>query len=154
MKTTWIPAALLSLALTQTAFAFHHNAKEHPGKMNQLSQKLQLTPEQKASVKTLEESMRKRMRPMREESKKIDAMLHQITINAQLDEEKLNTLVKQKTTLIAEIIKNKITFKNKLYNILDPKQKEIFSNMMKSRAQMYRGKRGEQSPGGIKKQMQ
>ena len=134
---------ILSLALTQVSFADHHRADESTNthKHWQLTEKLNLSDEQKAKIKEMRNLMHADMHAIYEQNMKLNDSINKLTKNTTMDEKKLEVLLKQKAELTAKMLKNKIMFKHKMYNMLDKNQKAKLDEMQNMRQQRMQNRK-------------
>jgi len=128
-----VSAVALSIAMCQPVLASQAKMGMMHDKMQEIVKQLQLTPVQQAQIKTMHEGMETQMMALKEKMMKVNASLHALVKEPVMDETKLDTLIKEKTDLMGQFIKMKMTCKNKLYNLLTPEQKTKMDNLMKAK---------------------
>lgn len=118
----------LALALVTNAPVF---ANEHCQKhMDYMTQSLQLTSEQKAKIQTIRDEVKTNISSNRDQLKAIKTQIREMVTSDTIDQAKLDSLIQQKTTLMASMMKSRITMQNQIYNLLTPEQKKQFSDLM------------------------
>ncbi len=141
-KIMWIPAALLSLTMSQASFADHHGMMSDKMScpcinMHEATEELNLTAIQKEQIKAIKEQSKSTFEATRQQMQAIRTQMHDLIKSDKIDEAKLTDLVNQKTAMMATMMKEKAMMKNKIYNLLDVKQKEKYAGMMEDRAQNH-----------------
>lgn len=129
-----IPAMVMSLALSPAAFAMDHkDGGEQCGcqKARMWDKKLDLTDEQKAKIKDIKKQSKEQMQQQYEKLKSVSSQLQQLVTSDKWSEEKLNELIAQKAQIMADKMKIKYNMKHQIYSLLNEKQKQTYSNMMK-----------------------
>lgn len=128
-KFTWIVALVFSFVLNQTAFADSSACREG---FKSMIQSLKLDDTQKEKIKPIMEQLKTSMKTSWTQMKSLESQLKQQVTSATMDQNTVNSLVDQKTKLIGDMIKAKITAKNQIYNLLNDQQKSQLQEKMKN----------------------
>ncbi|KTD64783.1 Spy/CpxP family protein refolding chaperone [Legionella spiritensis] len=121
-----------SFLTIQMSYADSYKKPHHQCKAgwNKLINKLQLTDDQQTKIKAIKAKGRQMMQANREQFKAIRLKMNQLITSEKLDEAALDKLIDQKVALTRASLKSRIMTKNEIYNLLDPRQKQIFQDMM------------------------
>lgn len=134
-KMILIPAMAMSLIVSPLSFAAKYDQKDDKQcscvKMEKMGKMLNLTDDQKAKIKKIKMEAKEQLKSQYEKMKPIRKELHQLVTSDKMDEAKLNELINKKNAIKAETMKIKYNMKNKVYNVLDEKQKQQYTEMMK-----------------------
>lgn len=128
---------LCCLSITMTAAA-HEHVKHQPMQTqcqkcyHKLSDKLQLTDAQKKQIKEIRSQYKSQMTGQRKLMKAIRANLHEIIKSDKLDQQKIDTLIKQQQEIVATKTRMNIMMKHQIYMSLTAEQKKKLDDMMKN----------------------
>jgi len=131
-----LSAATLSLALIQAAPLYaDHKPSHHKGtciikQIDKIKEKLNLSPEQEASLKTIEAKSQTFMKMRHKELKNIYEEANKIAQNKVIDKQKLDMLADKQCKLARENIKHHVFVRYEIYHILDPKQRQKLQDIM------------------------
>jgi periplasmic protein CpxP/Spy len=126
-KLFWI-IAFTSLLFTQIAFADSSVCRETLSKM---VQSLNLNETQKAKVKPVLEQLKTSMQGIKSQMSGLEDQITQQVNSDNMDQDKVNGIVDQKTKLIGDAMKARITAKRQIFSILNPQQKGKLQGMLK-----------------------
>ncbi len=127
-KIVWIVALISSLALSQSVLADSGICGESIKKM--VSSLLNLSEDQKTKIKPILEQLKSTLSEKRTQLDDLSKQFAQQEQSASMDQSTVNNLVDQKTKLIGDIIKAKITARNQISNILNDQQKAQLQKMV------------------------
>lgn len=129
-----------SLALTlaiSTPLVFADTATAEPTKttmcqkrMDFMAKTLQLDSTQQAKIKEIHDGAKAQMQANWQQMKGLRDQMKQLVASDKLDQDKLNTLVEQKTALMGTMMKARATMMNQVYNVLNDQQKKQFHEAM------------------------
>jgi periplasmic protein CpxP/Spy len=125
-KIIWMVTLVLSLALSQTVFA-----NWECGGLKRMVGSLNLSDEQKTKIKPILEQLQTSGKTAGSQMRDLDKQIKQQVISADMDQSTVNGLVDQKTKLIGDMMKAKVTAKNQIFGILTAEQKTKLQNKMK-----------------------
>lgn len=130
-KLIWLSALVFAFVLGQPGFACD---KSNPHcsmhqRFDKLAQELQLTPEQKAKMKTYKEQARASMKANHAQLKALRGQINTLVKSDKIDEAKLNGLVEQVNKIRGNMLKNRIMMQHELYSILTDKQKAKYQEL-------------------------
>lgn len=134
-KLLLIPFTTLSLCLSQPLLAETTSTNHEPAScpcmkdMQQMADTLSLNSEQKTKIKAIKEKLKEQMLQHREEIKLIRAQMDALVQANQIDEQKLDALIAQKSLIMSKAMKERMLSKHELFTILSPEQKEKFRAM-------------------------
>lgn len=126
-KLIGIVVLAFSFMLGQAAYADSSMCGEGLKKM---VESLKLDATQKEKIKPILDQLKSSIQTSATQMKDVQTKIHQQVTSATMDQNTVNGLVDQKTKLIGDIIKAKITAKNQIYNILTDEQKTKLQTMM------------------------
>lgn len=106
-----------------------HCKKDHM----QMLESLQLTDAQKTQIKAIKDKTRASIEDNKEQLKSIRTQMHSLIASSSLDNSKLDALISQKTTILANMMRVKATAKNQVYNVLNAQQQQQFRQMMEEK---------------------
>jgi Spy/CpxP family protein refolding chaperone len=127
-KFIWMVALAFSFQLNQAAFA--HSSACGEG-FKSMIESLKLDDTQKEKIKPIMEQLKTSMKASWTQMKDLESKLKQQVTSANMDQNTVNGLVDQKTKLIGDMIKAKMTAKNQIYNLLNDQQKSQLQAKMK-----------------------
>lgn len=134
-KFLWLPALALSFMLGQPAQACPTDKADTPchcsSTMKQLSNKLDLSDEQKAKVKAIRTQAHNNTKANYQELKNIKSQINALIKTDKMDEAKLDALVSQRSKLSAAMLKNHVVMQHQIYSVLNDKQKAQFDQIKK-----------------------
>ncbi|WP_173237028.1 Spy/CpxP family protein refolding chaperone [Legionella antarctica] len=126
-KTVWLTAAALSVMIGQVSFAATESSKSRPctchHNAQRLSEKLNLTTEQKAQIKTIRAQTHHQLKTANEQLKALKLKINALANNDKVDEDKLNTLITQRNNVKGAMLKKEVMMQNQIYNTLTAQQK-------------------------------
>lgn len=123
-----IVAFTLSLFITSTAFADSWGCGEG---LKSMISSLKLDDAQKSKIKPIMEHLKSNVKDSVNQMSAIESQIKEQTVSANMDQSAVNNLVDQKTKLIGDLMKAKITATNQILVILTPAQKTQIQSMMK-----------------------
>jgi len=126
-KILWTVALALSLVLSPTVFADSWGCGEGLKKM---LDSIKLDDAEKTKIKPILDQLKSSIKGSSQQFKDLDKQIKQQTESTSMDQSTVNNLVDQKTKLIGDMIKAKITAKNQILAILTPEQKTKLVDMM------------------------
>lgn len=124
-KIIGITAVTLTLAMGQTAFADGCGEK-----LKDMVSSLKLDAAQKEKIKPVMEQLKTSMQGKWSQMDMIETKMKQQVQSNTMDQNVVNDLVDQKTKMIGDMMKAKITAKNQIYNTLNPQQKIQLQGML------------------------
>jgi protein CpxP len=137
-KSVWLSAVALSLMVGQVSFAATESSKSRPctchHNSQRLSEKLNLTAEQKAKIKTLRAQTYNQLKADEEQLKALKLQMTALANNDKVDEDKLNDLISQRNKIKGAMIKKEVMMENQIYNTLTTQQKVQFKQLKAMRA--------------------
>lgn len=101
--------------------------------MGNLSEDLQLTPQQKIGMKAIQLQMRGNLLLTNAPLKKIDVQLTELAKHDPLDTKKLDDLISQKQQLLGKLMRNKVLSEHSIHRLLTPSQKVKFEKLMQEK---------------------
>lgn len=122
-------AFVFSFLFTQATFADSSICRESLSKM---VQSLNLDANQKSKVNSILDQLKSNMKATGTQMDGLEDQITQQTYSANMDQNNANSVVDQKTKLIGDMMKARITATNQIYNILNPQQQAKFKSMMKT----------------------
>ena len=131
-----LSAAVFSLALVQAAplYADHKLAHQKGGciikHIDKMKDTLNLSFEQEASLKMIEEKSLMFMKMRHKELKSIYEEANKLAQNKSIDKLKLDMLANKRGKLARETIKHHVFLKHEIYQILDLKQRQKLQEEM------------------------
>ncbi|KTC67928.1 16 kD immunogenic protein [Legionella birminghamensis] len=96
----------------------------------EMVQTLQLTQDQQDKIKAIKDNAKSTMKDNWQQMKSIREEMKALVMSPTLDQAKLDSLIQQKTNLMASMMKTKITMKNQIYNLLNDQQKQQYQTLM------------------------
>jgi Spy/CpxP family protein refolding chaperone len=119
---------------SQAIFADEHDKSYSCPKMammmDKLKSELNLTEEQQQKIEMFKKQMMDQIEANKAKLKSIRDQMHELVRAPQLDQTKLDTLVNEKKEILGTMMKNKITMKHQIYNMLTEEQKKKWDEMM------------------------
>lgn len=91
---------------------------------------LQLTDAQKNQVNAIRDKAKASLETSKNELKNIRSQINQLITTNPIDQAKLDTLIHQKTSILANIMKVRTMAKNQIYNVLNPQQQQQFKEII------------------------
>ncbi|KTD51754.1 16 kD immunogenic protein [Legionella quinlivanii] len=117
-------------ASSQAASTDNGKLCSHAQRWQEMVQTLQLTQDQQDKIKAIKDNAKSAMKANWTQMKSIREEMKALVMSPTLDQGKLDALVQQKTTLIGNMMKTKITMKNQIYNLLNDQQKQQYQTLM------------------------
>ena len=148
MNTKFIGASLLVLSLTCSPLALAHDKMMSDDKHHNM-QYLNLSKDQQMKLETLKLQMMQKMHADKEELRSINMQIKALIQSPSMDNASLDSLIEKKKDILGRMMKEKITIKHQMYNLLTPEQKSKFDARMKEMELKMEKKRMEKE-----KQMQ
>ena len=137
-KSVWLSAVALSLMMGQVSYAATESSKSRPctchHNSQRLSEKLNLTTEQKAKIKTIRTQTYNQLKADEEQLKALKLQMTALANNDKVDEDKLNNLINQRNKIKGVMIKKEVMMENQIYNTLTAQQKIQFKELKAKRA--------------------
>jgi periplasmic protein CpxP/Spy len=99
-------------------------------KMNKMMESLNLTDDQKTKLDAIKQETKSQMKSLHEQMRSLRTEMKTLVHSDKMDEKKMNALINKKKELVAEKTKIKLQSKNKMYNLLNPQQKQQFNTML------------------------
>lgn len=99
-------------------------------RMDFMQKNLNLTSDQQAKMKAIHDSGKDAMQANWKQMKAIRDQIKKLVASDSLDQGQLDSLIQQKTTLMATMMKARITMQNQMYNVLTADQKKQFHDTM------------------------
>lgn len=128
-KLIWIAVFAFSFILNQAVFADSSMCGE---RFKTMIHSLKLDETQKEKIKPILEQLKSTMKNSWTQMQDLEKQLNEQVTSANMDQNTVNGLVDQKTKLIGDMIKAKITAKNQIINLLNSQQKTQLQTMMKN----------------------
>lgn len=135
-KMIWLAVPAFFLAFSQASIAC---GEESTGEMHtacgckkELATKLDLTMEQQAKIKVILMQAKVVKIEKQKDIQPINDQIRALIESSKIDDKKLDELLKQKTELMVVYMKNKIMVKHQIYNILNPKQRIQYDEIIKT----------------------
>lgn len=126
-KSVWLSAVALSLMIGQVSFAATESSKSKPctchHNSQRLSEKLNLTAEQKAKIKAIRTQTHTQLKADKEQLKTLKLQMNALANNDKVDEAKLNSLIDQRNKIKGAMLKKEVMMQNQIYNTLTAQQK-------------------------------
>ena len=126
----------LLVSLSAIGFAEHQTIiqqSDAPIWMANLSEDLQLTPQQEIGMKAIQLNMRGSLLLTNAPLKKIDLQLTELAKHDPLDTQKMDDLIYQKQQLLGKIMKNKVLSEHNIHKLLTPTQKVKFEKLIQEK---------------------
>lgn len=127
-KYLWIIAFTSCLAASQVTFADDSLCREGLGKM---VQSLNLDDAQKAKVKPIIDQLKTNMKSYGSQMDGLEDQMTAQTNSANMDQNKVSSLVDQKTKLIGDMMKARMSATNQIYGVLNADQKSKLQDKIK-----------------------
>jgi protein CpxP len=127
-KFLWIIAFVSSLMITQMVFANSSVCRES---LNKMVQSMNLDTSQKAKIMPILDQLKSTIKTNASQMDGLESQIEEQVNSTNMDQEKINSLVNQKTKLIGDMMKAKIMAKHQIFSILNAEQKGKFQDMMK-----------------------
>ena len=129
-----LSALFLSFSLGNLSFACPADKTAHCPcvKQKDVVSSLNLTKEQQAAVHAIKKQAREETRPLYQQLKEVKAQINALTQADTLEQNKLNTLIKQSSSLKAQILRLHTLAKQRVYSTLNPSQKQQYRKLTKS----------------------
>ena len=102
---------------------------------DKMVQSLNLDPNQKTQIAPILRQLKQQLQNSGEQMGDLNKQINQEANSAPMNQAKVNDLVDKQTKLIGNMIKAKITAKNQIFSILNPKQKEKLQERVKEQEQ-------------------
>lgn len=126
-----LSTSILAFSLLSGSMVFadsHH--KCGCATMEKMAHELDLTAEQKAKIEAIKKQSSEMIKVKKQEKKALKKEMKHYAASDSFDENKLNEMVAKKKELSAEITKEKMMMKHRIYMVLDAKQKEKYKHML------------------------
>jgi periplasmic protein CpxP/Spy len=123
-----ICALAFSFVLSQSSFADSSHCKHN---LKNMVESLKLDDQQKAKIKPIMDQLKTTMQNNASQMGNLRTQINQQVTAPTMDQNAVNGLVDQKTKIIGDIMKAKITAKNQIYGILNDQQKAQLADQMK-----------------------
>ncbi|MCL9683711.1 Spy/CpxP family protein refolding chaperone [Legionella maioricensis] len=132
-KSVWLSAVALSLMIGQASFATTEPSKSRPCTCHhnspRLSEKLNLTAEQKTKIKAIRAQTYKQLKADEEQLKALKLQMNALANNDKVDEAKLNSLIDQRNKIKGDMLKKEVMMQNQIYNTLTAQQKAQYKEL-------------------------
>ncbi len=138
-KILYMLALSLSLSLVITPMAFANQCGSGKG-LGMMVDSLRLDDAQKAKIKPILDQLKTSLQDSATQIKDVSDKLHQQVQTGATDQSTVSGLVDQKTKIIGDMIKAKISAKSQIYAVLTDDQKTKFQAMMKNKDEMMAAK--------------
>ncbi len=130
-KVIWLSAIALSMSVSQATLACHGTHKSMAGgHFEKMSSKLDLTADQKAKIKTISDQAMETLKPKLQEMRNIHNQLNDLVNAKDIDESKVDDLIKQKTELSASIMKTRLMTRHEINMVLTDAQRAKMADMV------------------------
>jgi len=133
-KILCVPALALALSFSQISFAHdssNNTQHKHHFCMVNLHEKLDLTDDQKAKIKTIKAQNKAESKGQRQQLRSIHEQMKPLVRTHKLDEAKVDKLIAEKKDIMGSMMKSKVMMRHQIYNVLDMKQKAKFDALSK-----------------------
>ncbi|MGB6977470.1 MAG: Spy/CpxP family protein refolding chaperone [Gammaproteobacteria bacterium] len=127
-KFLWIIAFVSSLMINQMVFADTSVCRES---LNKMVQSLNLDATQKEKIRPILDQLKSTIKMNVSQMDGLESQVMEQVNSTSMDQEKVNSLVNQKTKMIGDMMKAKIMAKHQVFAILNPEQKGKLQDMMK-----------------------
>lgn len=135
-----LAGSILSLGVANIASACSGHDGHHRGHGMMHSMKgLDLSEEQRSSIKTIMESQRKQMQASREQMRDIRKSLHAQATAAQYDASKVRTLADAKAKIMADMTVQRIESMHRIHQQLTPEQAAKMESMKSKHQHRHEG---------------
>jgi protein CpxP len=129
-KLLYIIAVSLSLILSPVAFA----NKDKCGKgMGEMVDSLRLDDAQKAKAQPILDQLKASMKDSVVQIKEVSGKIHEQMKSGTMDQATMNGLIDQKSKIIGDMMKAKVTAKAQIYGLLNDEQKTKFQDILKKK---------------------
>ncbi len=130
-KIIWLSAIALSMSINQVSFAeTHHYHYMTSERYEKLTQKLDLSPEQKTKINSIVSTTKASLKSKYKDMRGIQKQLNELADSNKMDESKVNALINKKKELVGETSKLRITSRHEIYSILTEPQRAKLSAMI------------------------
>lgn len=134
-KIIWLSALAFSLMCSQATFAdyadkAHSSCPKMGMMMDKMKSELNLTADQQKKIEDLKKQMMDQKETQKAQLKAIRTQMQELIRAPQLDQTKLDSLINEKKEILGAMMKNKITMKHQIYNLLTEDQKKKWDVMM------------------------
>jgi protein CpxP len=127
-KSLWIITFVSSLMINQMVFADSSVCGES---LSQMVQSINLDATQKEKIKPILDQLKSTLKASGSQMDASVSQIRQQVNSTNMDQEKVNSLVDEKTKLIGDVMKAKIMAKSQIFSILNPQQKGKLQDMIK-----------------------
>ena len=129
-KLVCLSALALSLSMSQATFACDKMSHFGSDRMEKMTEKLDLTADQKAKIKTIREQAHQANLSKYEQLHKLHAQMNDLLSASTVDESKLDDMINQEKDLLGAVIKTHAMERHDISNVLTDQQKTKFKAML------------------------
>lgn len=130
-KTIWLSALALSMSLSQATLACDCEMPSSPkDRLVRMTEKLDLTAEQKNQIKAISEKAREEMKPKYEQMHANRMQLNELAAAKDVDQTKVDKLIDENKEILGSIMKMRVMVRHDIDMVLNDKQKEKLNKMV------------------------
>ena len=130
-KMIWLSAFALSMCVSQVVLACpNQHAWMSGNRFEKITDKLDLTSDQKAKIKTIKMQTKEKLKPKFTEMHANRIQLNELANADVLDESKIDSVINQQKDLLGSVIKMRVMTRNEISKVLTAEQKSKLHGMI------------------------